>query len=136
VRTFHFPPANRVWRPAGNNCIVEFDGTYTYTGDLKGTSVAHFKIVSHGPCGPNGGIPFAYHETLHARGTFTGEVKGVPGSFDFVETPKSWPEDSHKAGYTSHLVVLSGAGGLAGLHGMLDVVGGDYQGRIHFDPQP
>jgi hypothetical protein len=136
VRMFHVPPDNRVWWPAGNNCIVEFDGTYTYTGDLDGMSVAHFKVVSHGPCGPNGPIPYAYHETLHGQGTFTGEVKGVSGSFDFVETAKNWPEDSHKAGLTSQLVVLSGTGDLAGLHGMLDIVWADYSGQMHFDPQP
>jgi hypothetical protein len=135
-RWINAPPQNRVWRPAGNNCVVEVDITYEYEGDLVGTSASHFRIVSHGPCGPSGPLPYKYHETLHIRGTFTGEVLGVPGSFDFIETAKNWPEDSHKAEYGSRLVVLSGAGDLAGLHGMLDIVSGDYSGRIHFDPQP
>jgi hypothetical protein len=130
------PPQNRTWRPAGNNCIVEVDLTYGYDGNLEGTSVAHFKIVSHGPCGPNGPIPYKYHETLHARGTFEGYVLGTFGTFDFIETPKNWPADSDKAGFTSHLVILSGTGDLASLHGMLDIVGLDYSGKIHFDPQP
>lgn len=134
-RRFHRPPQNEVWRPAGNNCILEFDGTYSYTGDLVGTSIGHFKIVSHGPCGDNGPVPYAYHETLHVRGTFTGKVLGIGGSFDFIETPKNWPADSHKAGYTSHIVILSGYGELANLHGMLDVSRGDYSGQIHMDPQ-
>jgi hypothetical protein len=134
-RWINAPPQNRVWRPAGNNCVVEVDITYGYEGDLVGTSASHFWIVSHGPCGPSGPIPYKYHETLHVRGTFTGEILGVSGSFDFVETPKVWPADSHKTS-NSHLVVLSGAGDLAGLHGMLDIARGDYSGRMHFDPQP
>jgi hypothetical protein len=136
TREFHVPPENKTWRSAGKNCIAEFDGTYTYhdTGDLDGISIGHFKVVSHGPCGPKGPVPYKYHETIHVRGTFRGKVLGIPGSFDFSETPKNWPEDSDKAGYTSHLVILSGAGDLANLHGMLDVVGSDYTGRIHFDP--
>jgi hypothetical protein len=101
-----------------------------------GTSIGHFKVVSHGPCGPNGPIPYKYHETLHVRGTFRGDVLGVSGSFDFVETPKNWPANSDKAGYTSHLVIVSGSAELASLHGMLDVAGGGYSGEIHFDPQP
>jgi len=131
------PPANQVWRPAGNNCILEFDGTYTYTGPLEGASVGHFKIVSHGPCGPNGPVPYGYHETIHVRGTFNGEVVGIPGTFDFIETPTNWPADSDKAGYTSHMVILSGTGDLANLHGMLDISDdGGYSARIHFDPSP
>jgi hypothetical protein len=110
------------------------DITYGYEGDLVGTSASHFRIVSHGPCEATGPVPYKYHETLHVRGTFTGEVLGVSGTFDFIETPKNWPEDSDKAGYTSHLVILSGTGDLRSLHGMLDVAGGDYEGRLHFDP--
>jgi hypothetical protein len=134
TRWINAPPTNREWRPAGNNCIIEVDITYGYSGDLVGTSASHFRIVSHGPCPETGPVPYKYHETLHVRGTFTGEVLGVPGTFEFIETPKNWPDGSKKAGYTSHMVILSGTGGLANLHGMLDVAGGDYSGRVHFDP--
>ena len=130
------PPANRTWRPAGNNCIVEVDLTYTYTGDLAGTSTNHLKIVSHGPCGPNGPVPYKYHETISVKGTFTGAVAGTSGTFDFIEAAKNWPADPGEESYTSHVVILSGTGDLVNLHGMLDVSGGDYSGRIHFDPQP
>jgi hypothetical protein len=136
TRQFTPPVLNRVWRPAGNNCFVEIDATYSYTGDLVGTSTHHFWIVSHGPCEENGPVPYKYHETIHTRGTFSGSVSGMFGTFDFVETAQNWPTDSGGHLYTSHMVILSGTGDLANLHGMLDVSGSDYSGQIHFDPQP
>ena len=139
-RSMSAPPANRTWRPAGNNCIVEVDLSYAYEGDLEGTSSTHFRIVSHGPCGPNGPVPYKYHETLKARGTFTGDVGGKSGTFDFTETAEVWPADPGEVALTGRIVILSGTGELANLHGLLDVswVKGEhystYSGRIHFDP--
>jgi hypothetical protein len=77
-----------------------------------------------------------YHETIHIEGTFTGEVQGTGGSFDFIETAENWPEGSHKEGYFSRLVILSGTDDLAGLHGVLDIVYGDYSGQVQFEPSP
>jgi hypothetical protein len=128
--------ASRTWRPAGKNCIADVDGVISYTGDLDGTAPVHLRVVSHGPCGPDGPLPYAYHEAVHVWGTFSGSVFGASGSFEFVETAKNWPEGSHKAGYTSQVAILSGAGGLAGLHGTLNVVDDQYSGQVHFDPQP
>jgi hypothetical protein len=136
TRQFNPPPRNRVWRPAGNNCIVEIDATHTYTGNLVGTSDAHWRIVSHGPCEEDGPVPYKYRETISVKGTFTGMVDGVSGTFDFTEAAKNWPTDTGAPGITSHLVILTGTGGLKSLHGMLDIDGPDYSGKIHFDPQP
>jgi len=128
--------ASRTWRPAGKNCIADVDGVFTYTGDLNGIAPAHLRVVSHGLCGPKGPLPYVYHETVHIRGTFNGSVFETSGSFEFVETAKNWPEGSRKAGYTSQVAILSGAGGLVGLHGTLKVVDDQYSGQVHFDPQP
>jgi hypothetical protein len=139
ARQFILPPQNRVWRPAGNNCIVEIDATHTYIGDLVGTSLAHWRIVSHGPCEENGPVPYKHHETISVKGTFTGMVAGVSGTFDFTEAAENWPTGTGAPGITSRLVILSGTGGLANLHGVLefsDMPVGSYSGQIHFDPTP
>jgi hypothetical protein len=132
------PPANRVWRPAGNNCIVEVDLNLGYTGDLVGTSTGHYRIVSHGPCEADGPVPYKHHETLKARGTFTGIVAGKSGSFDFTYEGKVWPAEPGELFLTARIVVLSGTGELANLHGWLEqaAVNGEaptYSGQIHFD---
>lgn len=132
------PPANLQMRPAGNNCIIDVDMTYPFTGDLIGTAVAHFRVVSHGPCENN--MPFSYDESLKAKGTFTGEVLGQAGTFDFIYEGKGWPAAPGEEALDVRIVILSGTGGLEGLHGMLDVtyVMGDafdsYEGQVHFDP--
>jgi hypothetical protein len=131
------PPQNRVWRPAGNNCFVEIDATHTWTGDLVGTSVTHWRIVSHGPCEENGPVPYKYHETINVKGTFTGMVAGKSGAFGFTGTAENWPTGTGDPNITIRLVILSGASDLANLHGVLDVDASDnYLGKIHFDPQP
>ena len=96
----------------------------------------------HGPCTadvpPGQGL---YDANLKARGTFTGEVLGAYGTFDFTYEGKEWPyEQPGDLGLAARIVILSGTGDLANLHGVLDVtyVVGDafdsYSGRIHFDP--
>jgi hypothetical protein len=134
------PPANRIWRAAGNNCIVEVDLTYEWIGPVEGTSTGRYRIVLHGPCGPNGPEPYKYHETLHGKGTFTGTVNGNAGSFDFNYVGENWPADPGELALTSRYFVLSGTGELANLHGRLDgwwIKGepfSSYSGRVHFDP--
>ncbi len=134
------PPANRIWRPAGNNCIVEVDLTYTWHGDMEGSTAGHYRIVLHGPCGPEGPEPYRYHETLHGKGTFTGMVNGRAGSFDFNYVGKNWPADPGELALTSRFFILSGTGELANLHGRLDgwwikaEPFSSYSGQVHFDP--
>jgi hypothetical protein len=141
--TLTSPPLNRTWWPAGSNCIVEVDFTAAYTGDLVGTTNTHYRIVSHGPCGPNGPVPGQYHETLKGRGTFTGNVVGVSGTFDYTYQAKVWPADPGELNLNGRIVILKGSGGLVNLHGILDVSGiaasttpDLYTGWIHFDPKP
>jgi hypothetical protein len=137
VLQFNPPPQNRVWRPAGKNCFVEIDTAHTWTGDLEGTSVSHWRIVSHGPCEENGPVPYKYHETISVKGTFKGLVAGQSGSFDFTGTAENWPTGTGAPNITIRMTILSGTDGLANLHGVLDVDASDnYSGKIHFDPRP
>jgi hypothetical protein len=129
------PPANRTWRTAGNNCHVEVDLTMDYGGDLVGTAVEHFRIVAHAPCPPDGPAPHKYYETIHVRGTFVGEVAGREGTFEFIKTARNIPLDSGGWVWISRMVILSGTGELANLHGRLEIDTDDnYTGQIHFDP--
>ena len=137
------PPTNLAWRPAGNNCILEVDLIYPFTGELVGDAVFHYRIVSHGPCSADmPPAPFAHDENLKAVGTFTGQVKDRSGSFDFNYEGRAWPAEPGELALTARIVVLSGTGDLAGLHGVLDVsyIMGEsvdrYSGQIHFDPHP
>jgi hypothetical protein len=123
-------------RPAGRNCIIEVDGTYPFTGDLEGEAIVHFWVVSHGSC--ENAYPFAYPETLWAKGTFTGEVLGQSGTFDFVYTGRTWPAEPGELALDARIVVLSGTDELSNLEGVLQVayVMGDsfdtYSGHMHF----
>jgi hypothetical protein len=132
-------PSNVVMRPAGNNCFIDVDVPYFFDGDLFGNATLHFKVVSHGLCPA---APFQYNENLKAQGTFDGEVDGKIGTFDLKLVGKGWPAEPGELALTAKIVVLSGTGELANLHGVLDVsyIMGDatdsYSGQIHFDPQP
>ena len=131
-------PQNRTWRTAGNTCIIEVDLTLSYDGTLDGTSLEHFWIKSHAPCPPDGPVPHLYDETIHVQGTFEGTVDGKEGTFTFVENARNiatgpGPEDYLWIG---KMVILSGTGDLANLHGIIDLSNDEYTGRIHFDPQP
>ena len=96
----------------------------------------------HGPCTAEVPPPQGVYESnLKARGTFSGEVLGMAGSFDFTYEGKEWPfEVPGDLGVAARIVVLSGTGELDNLHGVLDVtyLVGDifdsYSGNIHFDP--
>jgi hypothetical protein len=133
------PPGIPVFRPAGNNCIIDVDVPYEFDGNLIGEATLHFTVVSHGLC-PAG--PFDYNENLKAQGTFFGTVNDKEGTFDLKFVGKGWPAEPGELALTAKIVVLSGTGELANLHGVLDVsyIMGDatdsYSGQIHFDPQP
>jgi hypothetical protein len=129
------PPQNRTWRTAGNNCIIEVDLTLSYDGTLVGTSLEHFWIKAHAPCPPGGPAPHLYYETIHVRGTFEGEVDGRAGTFTFTENARNIPTGPGEYIWAGKMVILSGTGELANLHGVMDLSNEDYTGRIHFDPQ-
>ena len=130
------------WQPAGNNCQLDAGFAYPFEGDLEGSAVFHYSIMVHGPCTADVPPPQGlYDANLKAWGTFTGEVVGEPGTFDFTyegrEFPYGQPGD---LALTARIVILSGTEALANLHGVVDVTYtvGDafdsYSGRIHFDP--
>ena len=99
----------------------------TWSGDLNGTTVATATFLIH----RDGSVVAA-----PSRETLTGTVSGVgTGTLDFVEEAHSQPDGSTEIGAT----IVSGTGGLAGLHGRLiflgtcDVSGacaGTYSGQI------
>jgi hypothetical protein len=125
-------------REAGGNCFITVDLEYPFTGDLSGTALFHYRVVSHGPCAQ--ALPFAHNENLKAWGTFYGEVSGRAGSFDFVYQGKGWPAEPGELALTARIVILSGTEGLSNLHGVLEVsyimgqAFDSYVGQIHFDP--
>jgi hypothetical protein len=128
------PPQNRTWRTAGNTCIIEVDLTLSYDGTLDGTSYEHFWIKSHAPCPPEEPAPHKYYETIHVRGTFEGTVDGKRGTFTFVENARNIPTGPGEWIWIGKMVILSGTGELANLHGKIELSNDDYTGRIHFDP--
>jgi hypothetical protein len=135
-RWINAPPDNVTCTPVGRVCIIEVDLSFGYDGDMVGTSVQRVQILSRCPCEAAGLLPFERPEVYHVRGTFMGDVLGLSGTFDYVQTPQPWPEDSDRSGFASQLAILSGSGDLAGLQGVLDVVDGDYSGWVSLDPQP
>jgi len=131
-------PPTVVFRPAGNNCIGDVDVIWAFIdGDLEGFAPVHLRVVSHGPCPA---MPFQNQENIKASGTFSGEVDGKSGTFDFNYVGRAWPADPGELALTASIVVLSGTDELSNLRGELDVsynMGDDfdsYSGQIHFDP--
>jgi hypothetical protein len=122
---------------AGNNCFIEVDGTYPFSGDLEGVATTHFDAISHGPCAT--AAPFNNRETLYGRGTFVGTVLGVSGTFEFVYEGHSYPVAPGQDALDARFIILSGTDGLANLHGVLEAsydLGNTfdtYTGRVHFD---
>jgi len=125
-------------REAGNNCFIEVDGLYPFTGDLVGEAITHFRAISHGPCAT--AAPFANRETLYGRGTFTGTVLGQDGTFDFVYEGRGLPVEPGQDALEARFIVLSGTGELENLHGFFEASYnlGDaydtYTGQMHFEP--
>ena len=135
------PPTNMSLREAGNNCFIEADLPYRFfDGNLEGIAGFHFNIVVHGvtcaASGPNQG----HIGTLQARGTFEGSVDGKEGTLELLFTMQEYSGDPGDLGLSGTVVILSGTGELANLHGVLEVTNfiGDtfdtYSGGIHFDP--
>jgi hypothetical protein len=137
---------------AGKTCFVEGDFWYEWGGDIAGLSTHHARIVSHGPCYlEDSGIPYpkgSFRENLMMRGTFDGTVAGREGAFEYILVLEfapvaGGPAERPNFDIEGRLVVLDGMGGLAGLHGVVRMEGGQrdgvpslgYEGEIHFDPQ-
>ena len=137
IMAYAGPFTNVEMRTAGDNCIVELDLSYAFSGDMVGIAPFHFRAVTHGPC-PAG--PFQYSENLKARGTFYGSVEDKEGSLNLVFVANTWPVEPGELALTGKIIILSGTGELENLHGLLDVsyIMGDeydsYSGQFHFDP--
>jgi hypothetical protein len=131
------PPTNIEMKTAGENCFIDVDLPYAFTGDMQGIAPFHFRIVSHGACPAE---PFEYAENLKARGTFVGSVGDKQGSLYLKFVSTAWPAETGELALVGKIFILSGSGELANLHGLLDVsyIMGDaydsYSGQFHFDP--
>ena len=113
------------FRSAGGNAIIELNATVEYTGTFTGTSTVHGVLVAHADGSAN----------FHDVEVFTGTVNGVPGT---VTLKISGSNDS-SLNVSARSTIVSATGGLAGLHGMLDLAGsvhvpegpvGTYSGHI------
>ena len=109
---------------ADGNIIFTFTYNSTWDGDLVGTEA----LIGHGVFHPNGTL------NLQATGTFTGNFNGsAEGTAEYhVVVRGTLPN------YTGQITIVGLTGGLAGLHGVMTVVGGEecstYSGTAHFDP--
>lgn len=115
--------------PKGETCRIELTATFRLEGTFNGKFVADFQIVHLGACGEPA------DEVFIARGTFTGDVEGATGSFDFVFTGTI----DATGNADGDLVVTRGTGELAGLSGRINLTGiagvsGTYTGRVHPAP--
>lgn len=115
--------------PKGETCHIELTATFSLEGTFNGEFVADFQIVHLGACGEPA------DEVFIARGTFTGDVDGATGSFDFVFTGTI---DATGAA-DGDLVITRGTDELAGLSGRINLTGtagvsGKYTGRVHPAP--
>ena len=135
----------------GKTCFIEGDFWYEWGGDIEGISYAHLEIVSHGPCYGEDGTPYpkgSFREGLKVTGSFEGCVHDRCGTFEYRElmtfTPVSGgPAEAPDYDLEGRIIISHGAGGLAGLHGVLTEEGGrrdgveegGYEGEIHFDPK-
>jgi hypothetical protein len=113
------------FRSAGGNAIIGVNATVEYTGTFTGTSEVHGKLIAHADGSAN----------FHDVEVFTGTVNGVPGTVTFTLTGSNDSGLNVKATST----IVSATGGLAGLHGTLDLAGsvripqgpfGAYSGQI------
>ena len=120
-------------RPAGNNCIIDADVVFSFTGSLAGSfsPALPLRIVHRGPCDPLGPAP----ETFQGQGAYSGTVATASGTFDF-----NFQGNTDALGNAqAQITILQGTGGLAHLHGIIRLtgitgVGGTYSGTLHFDP--
>ena len=117
-------------QPVGGNCITELLDTASFQGDLVGTSTQHTRIMHFGPCDQPA------DEVFQSQGTFTGTVASASGTFDFILQGKA----DAQGNVQGQLVILTGTGGLASLHGQMSLTGtlptlldGIYSGDIHFE---
>jgi len=115
-------------RSAGDNLIVDTSGTVAYTGTFDGTSTIRGILIIHADGSAN----------FHDVETFTGTVKGVPGTVTLNLAGRNDSTLDIQATDT----ITGATGQLAGLHGVLSEVGtvtsltgpvGTYTGQIQFD---
>lgn len=113
------------FRSAGGNAIIELEATVEYTGTFTGTSTVRGTLIAHADGSAN----------FHDVEVFTGTVNGVPGT---VTVNLAGSNDSALSVSATSTIVRA-TGGLAGLHGTLNLTGsvqipqgpfGTYSGRI------
>jgi hypothetical protein len=100
---------NGVRVEGGNTIIDDLNATVSYTGTFDGTSTVEGKLILHADGTAN----------FHDLETFTGTVNGTPGTVTF-----RLEGTTNRAGVVNATdTIVSAAGALAGLHGVLSLVG-------------
>jgi hypothetical protein len=100
---------NGVHMDGGNTIIDDLRATVSYTGTFSGNSTVQGMLILH----PDGTANF------HDLETFTGTVNGVPGSVTF-----RLEGTTNREGVVNATdAIVSATGELAGLHGVLGLVG-------------
>ncbi len=114
-------------RSAGGNIIIDLSATVSYTGTFSGTSTVEGTLIIHADGSAN----------FHDVEVFTGTVNRVPGTVTFSLSGRNDAAIDLKATNA----IVSATGELAGLHGVLSMVGsvqiptgpfGTYSGQILF----
>jgi Protein of unknown function (DUF3224) len=112
-------------RAAGGNLIIDVSATAAYTGSFVGTSTIDGTLILHA----DGSASF------HDVEVFTGTMNGIAGTVTFNLNGYN---DSKLAVHATATIVSAG-GGLAGLHGVLHMLGtvvlptgpvGTYSGQL------
>jgi len=109
---------------ANGNMILTASLTTEWMGDFVGTDEGVGRMVLH----PNGDY------TLNIRSTWTGSYRGGPEGTMYLSS--SSKGNDFTGVFKGRITVLSSTDGLAGLHGVLIIMGppSTYSGKIHFDP--
>lgn len=115
-------------QPVGSICILDLEDTLNWHGDFEGVSTNHTTIQHFGPCDQPA------QETFQSRGTFVGTLNGVSGTFDFQLVGVA----DAQGNVQGPMFILRGTGGLAKLHGVLNLTGplfpgGTYSGDIRLN---
>lgn len=111
-------------KTANGNEILTVSLTTEWIGDFVGTDEGVGKMVLH----PNGDY------TIHTISTWTGSYLGGPeGTMVFHTSNKG---NDFTGEFRGRITIISSTGGLAGLHGVLNIEGPliTYSGKIHFEP--
>ena len=125
------------FRLAGNNLFYSEDRTGAYYGDLAGDFVGTASNVVHDFVD---WTHFSFAESHNIQTFASATVGDKTGGLTLLFDGKVIVGSNGAYGYTAHVTILSGTGGLANLHGQGTAWSAPtdiyefYQLQVHFDP--